>query len=339
MRPVLLVPGGTGQLGRELVALAPPGTGVRAPGHAELDLTDGGAVAAAVAGFAADARAEGRCPIVVNAAAYTAVDAAETDAAAAFAVNARGPALLAAACAAHDVPLLHVSTDAVFAGDASRPYEVDDPAGPASVYGRSKLAGERAVLESAAAAWVIRTSWVYGAHGENFVRAMLRLAAGDAELSVVDDQCAAPTWSADLAAGLLELAARVAGGTPPRGVVLHCTGGGGTSRFALARAVFEELGADPRRVRPCTTAEFPRPAPRPAYSVLSRASWRAAGLTPPRHWRRALSAAVPAIASGEAADRRAMGSKPTSASRGNRGRSEAANAYSKKTLPSPADSV
>ncbi|MEU5262326.1 dTDP-4-dehydrorhamnose reductase [Amycolatopsis sp. NPDC021455] len=301
MQPVLLVPGGTGQLGRELVALAPAGTHVRAPGRTELDITDGGAVSAAVAGFAAEARAAGRFPIVVNAAAYTAVDAAETDAEAAFAVNARGPGLLAAAGAAHGVPLLHVSTDAVFAGDASRPYEVDDPTGPASVYGRSKLAGERAVLESAATAWVVRTSWVYGAHGENFVRAMLRLAAGGAEPSVVDDQCAAPTWSADLAAGLLELAGRVARGTAPRQAVLHCTGGGGASRFALARAVFEELGADPRRVRPCATADFPRPAPRPAYSVLSRASWCAAGLSPPRHWRRALSAAVPVIASREGA--------------------------------------
>jgi dTDP-4-dehydrorhamnose reductase len=115
----------------------------------------------------------------------------------------------------------------------------------------------------------------------------------------VDDQCAAPTWSADLAAGLLELATRLAGGTPPREGVLHCTGGGGASRFALARAVFAELGADPRRVRPCATADFPRPAPRPAYSVLSRASWCAAGLSPPAHWRRALSAAVPAIVSRE----------------------------------------
>jgi dTDP-4-dehydrorhamnose reductase len=296
----LLVPGGRGQLGREIAALAPPGALIVAPGHGELDITDAGAAHRAVAGLAEDASSAGLAPLVLNAAAYTAVDAAETDVRTAFAVNADGPRVLATACATHGVPLLHVSTDAVFAGDADRPYTVDDRAGPLSVYGRSKLAGERAVLDSAARAWVVRTSWVYGEYGENFVRTVLRLAATRTTISVVDDQRAAPTWSADLAAGLLELAALVVRGTPPSQTVLHCAGGGDTTRHSLARAVFEELGEDPDRVRPCTTADFPRPARRPAYSVLSDESWRAAGLTPMRSWRSALSIALPAIVASEA---------------------------------------
>jgi dTDP-4-dehydrorhamnose reductase len=291
----LLVPGGTGQVGRELVARAPEGTLVRAPGSAELDLTRAGAVIEAVTALADAARAGGHSPVVINAAAYTAVDAAESDQARAFAVNADGPRLLAAACSSNRVPLLHISTDYVFAGDGSRPYEVDDPVGPRSVYGLTKLAGEDAVLGSGARAWVVRTAWVYGAHGGNFVTTMIRLAGERDTLSVVDDQRGSPTWTGDLARGLLELAARVTGDDPPAQRVLHCTGGGDTTWFGLARAVFEELGADPDRVRPCGTEEFPRPAKRPAYSVLSNESWRAAGLTPLQDWRSALSAAFPEL--------------------------------------------
>jgi dTDP-4-dehydrorhamnose reductase len=229
---------------------------------------------------------------VVNAAAYTAVDAAESDVDGATAVNSLAPGLLAKACARHDVPLLHVSTDYVFTGDASTPYEPDSPTGPRTVYGRTKLAGEQSVLAAGADAWIVRSSWVYGATGKNFVKTMVRLEKQRETLSVVDDQIGSPTWSAHLAAGLLELAERAAGGKGPAQRVLHCAGGGRTSWCGLAKAVFSELGADPDRVRPCTTADYPLPTPRPAFSVLGDAAWRAAGLTPMPDWRGALSAFV-----------------------------------------------
>ncbi|MDQ3150872.1 MAG: dTDP-4-dehydrorhamnose reductase [Actinomycetota bacterium] len=278
----LLVTGGRGRLGTDLLAAAArAGVGpVRAPGSAELDVTDAVAVRAAV-------RTLDRGSVVLNAAAYTAVDAAETDAQRAHAVNAQGPAQLAAACAEHGVSLVHVSTDYVFAGDAPRPYRADDPTGPRSVYGRTKLAGETAVL--AAGGHVVRTAWLYGAHGPNFVRTMARLERTRDTVTVVDDQRGSPTWTADLADGLIALACAL-DRVPPG--VLHCVNAGATTWCGFARAVFTELGADPARVLACTTAEFPRPAPRPANSVLDTASWAAAGLPPLRDWRAALSAAV-----------------------------------------------
>ncbi|MBW4716217.1 dTDP-4-dehydrorhamnose reductase [Saccharothrix obliqua] len=286
----LLVPGGKGQLGHDLLAAAPADGLVHAPSSAELDVTDGGAVADAVASIAATARDGGLRPVVVNAAAYTAVDRAEEDEDRAFAVNAVGPGLLAAACREHNVPLLHVSTDYVFPGDGSRPYEPADETGPRSAYGRTKLAGEQRVLAEWERSWVVRTAWVYGASGHNFVKTIIRLAGEREELSVVDDQRGSPTWSLDLAAGLVELAGRAVR-TGPRARVLHATGGGETTWWGFARAIFEELGADPERVRPSATSDFPRPAPRPAYSVLSGHAWAAAGLTPLRPWRDALHAA------------------------------------------------
>jgi dTDP-4-dehydrorhamnose reductase len=269
---LILVPGGRGQLGHDLAALSPT---VRAVSSAELDVTT--VTAADLAGATA----------VINCAAYTAVDAAETDESNAFSVNAVGPGLLAETCASVGIPLIHVSTDYVFSGDGTRPYEPSDPVGPKSAYGRTKLEGERRVLE--AGGWVVRTAWVYGAHGSNFVKTMAALESSRPSLSVVDDQVGSPTWSHDLAAGLLELASVL-----PAQRLLHATGGGETTWFRFAQAIFEELGADPARVRPCTTADFPRPAPRPAYSVLSGAAWEAAGLRPLPHWRSALSEAFQA---------------------------------------------
>ncbi len=288
----LLIPGGHGQLGSDLAASAARYGTVRAPGSRELDVTDVAAVRHAVARLADTARADGARPVVINAAAYTAVDAAESDVDGATAVNSLAPGLLAEACARHDVPLLHVSTDYVFAGDASTPYEPDAPTGPRTVYGRTKLAGEQAVLAAGCDAWIVRTSWVYGATGKNFVKTMARLEKQRDTLSVVDDQRGSPTWSAHLAEGLLELAERAARGTGPARRVLHCAGGGETTWCGLAKAVFTELGADPDRISPCTTADYPLPAPRPAYSVLSDAAWRAAGLTPMPDWRAALAAFV-----------------------------------------------
>ncbi|ALG15620.1 dTDP-4-dehydrorhamnose reductase [Kibdelosporangium phytohabitans] len=291
----LLIPGGNGQLGHDLVAQAPEGSVVHHPGSRDLDVTQAGDVVRAIDALLA--AAGDLSPVVINAAAYTAVDAAETDRDAAYSVNADGPRLLAAVCASRQVPLIQVSTDYVFSGDKAEPYEVDDAVSPQSVYGITKLAGESSVLRSGAEAWVVRTSWVYGASGSaNFVKSILRLAGERDSLSVVDDQRGSPTWSADLATGLLELAGLVVAGGGPRSRVLHCTGGGETTWYGFARAIFEELGTDPERVKPCTTAEFPRPAKRPANSVLSPAAWAEAGLTPLRPWRAALSEAFPGFA-------------------------------------------
>lgn len=284
----VLITGARGQLGSDLVAGAEnAGLTVQAFGSRELDITDPDAVDAALTAFAQTL--DGDRGVVINAAAYTAVDDAESDPDAAYAVNAAGPTHLAHSAARLGLGLIQVSTDYVFPGDASSPYQVDDQTGPHSVYGSSKLAGEQAALEAHPGAHVVRTAWVWGATGGNFVKTMAKLEAARPELKVVDDQRGTPTYSADLAAGLLELAAAdVPGG------VLHLTNAGETTWFGFARAIFAELGADPERVQPTTTAEFPRPAPRPAYSVLSPDAWTAAGLTPLRDWRDALTAAFQA---------------------------------------------
>jgi dTDP-4-dehydrorhamnose reductase len=267
-----VVTGARGQLGSDLLRIKPDAVGL---GRAELDLSDADAVDKVIADIAPS--------VVINAAAYTAVDAAETDEAGAQAGNVVGPANLAAACARVGARLIHLSTDYVFPGDASTPYEVDSPTGPRSVYGATKLAGERAVLSASRDAYVVRTAWVYGQTGGNFVKTMAKLEASRDTLSVVDDQRGSPTWSADLARGLVALASSSA--SPG---IYHCTGGGETTWCGFARAIFEELGADPSRVQPTTTDAFPRPAPRPAYSVLSDRAWRAAGLPPMPDWRDAL---------------------------------------------------
>jgi dTDP-4-dehydrorhamnose reductase len=275
-----LVTGARGQLGtdlcRVLAAAGVQGDQLLALGSDQLDITSSASVQAVFSDFEPG--------LVINAAAYTAVDQAETEEERAFAVNAGGPALLAAAAARTGARLLQVSTDYVFAGDAGQPYPVDAAPDPRSAYGRTKLAGEQAVRELAPEhAYVVRTAWVYGATGSNFVKTMARLEQARDTIEVVDDQRGSPTWSADLARGLVALA-----GSTARPGVYHCTGSGETSWFGLARAVFEELGADPGRVHPTTTEKFPRPAPRPAYSVLSDQAWREAGLTPMPHWRAAL---------------------------------------------------
>jgi dTDP-4-dehydrorhamnose reductase len=282
-----LVTGARGQLGTDLLEVLGnrPDDDVTALGRAELDLTDEAAVRAAVRDWLAGVRADRA--VVVNAAAYTAVDAAETDEATAELVNGRAPGWLAEELAGR-ARLVHVSTDYVFDGAATEPYPVDAPIAPRSAYGRTKAAGERAVAAAGGDATVVRTAWVYGRHGANFVRTMIRLEGQHETLTVVDDQVGSPTWSADLAAGLVELGARD-GAVPP---LLHYTNTGQVSWCGFARAVFEELGADPERVRPVTTAEFPRPAPRPAYSVLDGGAWTAAGLRPARPWRPALTEAM-----------------------------------------------
>jgi len=285
----LLITGARGQLGSELVAQSrAAGFPVVGCGSSELDITDAGAVDRALAGFALRASGDdvSGTAVLINAAAYTAVDAAQTEVDAARAVNEIGAATLARSAARYGIGFIHVSTDYVFPGDGTRPYEVDDPTGPESVYGASKLAGERAVLATYPESHVVRTAWVWGRSGANFVKTMARLEASTPTVTVVDDQRGTPTYAADLAGGLLELATH-----PGPGGILHLTNSGETTWFGFARAVFAELGADPDRVQPTTSDKFPRPAPRPAYSVLSPAAWVAAGLTPLRPWQDALSAA------------------------------------------------
>jgi dTDP-4-dehydrorhamnose reductase len=278
-----LITGSSGQLGTELVArLAAdaPDDAVTALTRTDLDITDSAAVRAVVADVEPD--------VIVNAAAYTAVDAAETDEDRAYAVNAVGPAVLSAALSARGGRLIHVSTDYVFAGDATEPYAADAPTAPKSAYGRTKLAGELAVHELLPdTGYVVRTAWVYGGTGANFVKTMVRLEGSHDTVSVVDDQRGSPTWAADLAAGLVALARSDAPGG-----IYHCTNSGDTTWFGFTRAIFEELGStDPERVRPTTSAAFVRPAPRPAYSVLSGEEWTAAGLAPLPVWRDALARA------------------------------------------------
>ncbi len=291
MSTAWLVTGARGQLGTDLleVLATRPGDDVIGLGRAELDLTDEAAVRGTVRDWLAGMRADRA--VLVNAAAYTAVDAAETDEATAEVVNGRAPGWLAEELAARPAGrtrLVHVSTDYVFDGSATEPYPVDAPIAPRSAYGRTKAAGERAVAAAGGDASVVRTAWVYGRHGANFVKTMIRLEGQHDTLTVVDDQVGSPTWSADLAAGLVELGARQ-GAVPP---LLHYTNAGQVSWCGFARAVFEEIGADPARVHPISTAEFPRPAPRPAYSVLDGSAWTAAGLPGFRPWRAALSQAL-----------------------------------------------
>lgn len=287
MSTAWLVTGARGQLGTDLLEILAgrPEDQVTGLGRAELDLADEAAVRGTVHDWLAGVRSDRA--VLVNAAAYTAVDAAETDEAAAEVVNGRAPGWLAEELAGKG-RLVHVSTDYVFDGTATQPYPVDHPVAPRSAYGRTKAAGERAVAAAGGEAVVVRTAWVYGRHGANFVRTMVRLESERETLSVVDDQVGSPTWSHDLAAGLVELGAR----PEPPPPVLHCTNAGQVSWCGLARAVFEELGADPERVQPTTTEAFPRPAPRPAYSVLDLTPWTEAGLPAMRPWREALRLAM-----------------------------------------------
>jgi dTDP-4-dehydrorhamnose reductase len=275
-----LVTGAGGMLGRDLLA-ALSGCDVTAADRASLDITDAAAVEVAVAGH----------DVVVNCAAWTAVDAAESAEPAAFDVNAVGAGLLARACARHGAALVQVSTDYVFDGTASEPYAEAAAPAPCSAYGRTKAAGERVVrAELPERHWILRTAWLYGEHGPNFVRTMARLEAERDTVDVVDDQLGQPTWTGDLA----ERVVATVGGGAPYGTY-HATSSGQTTWFGLAHAVFELLGADPSRVRPTSSAAFVRPAPRPAYSVLGHDRWAAAGLPPMRPWHEALREAFPLL--------------------------------------------
>ena len=237
--------------------------------------------------------------LVVNAAAYTAVDAAETDAGAAFRANRDGPALLAQLCAASGIPLIHISTDYVFDGNKGAPYHEADPVSPQGVYGASKLAGEAAVLASGARAVILRTSWVYSTTGKNFVRTMLAVGKTRDRLTVVADQRGCPTNAADFAAVILAIAARLEDGwRDDYAGVFHAAGTGDTTWHGLACAVFEDAarnGMTVPRVDPITTAHWPTPARRPPDSRLDcDKAQRVFGVRLPE-WRGSLSRTIDAI--------------------------------------------
>lgn len=295
----IYVIGAAGQLGSALLGSRDVPADVRVVGlrSADVDVSSRSSVESALVELN-----EG--DVVVNAAAFTDVDRAETSRDAAYAVNADGPANVAAATAGTRAHLIHVSTDYVFGRRAwtgpLEPSDLSADAPPNTVYGASKLAGERAALAADPGTVVVRTAWVFTGRPpvRDFVTTMRRLEAERDELTVVDDQRGSPTYAPDLADGLWELVGSIIAGRSHSGSVLHATNAGEGTWCDLARAVFELVGADPKRVKPCSTAQFPRPAPRPPYSVLSPTTWVQAGLTPLRDWRDALRDALDTTASG-----------------------------------------
>jgi dTDP-4-dehydrorhamnose reductase len=272
-----LITGAAGMLGQDLQR-ALTGRDVTALTRADLDITDAEAVRAAIAGH----------DVVLNAAAYTAVDQAEEDEQAAYAINATGVEVLAKAAAEVGAKLVHYSTDYVFQGDATTPYAEDEPRDPLNAYGRTKAAGEKLALAAhPTGAYIVRTAWLYGGGGPNFAKTMVKLAGSHPEITVVNDQLGQPTYTRDLA----EQTVRLLDGDAPAGIY-HGTNSGETTWFDFAREIFRRSGNDPERVKPTDSTQFVRPAARPAYSVLGHDAWRAAGLEPMRNWQEALEAAA-----------------------------------------------
>lgn len=274
-----IITGAGGQLGRALQATAPAHADVVALDHAGLDIGDEDAVTALVDELAPD--------LIINAAAYTAVDRAESDADAAFRINAQAPGFLAAAAAVQQARFIHVSTDFVFDGTRGAPYAPEHPTAPLGVYGASKLRGEEAVRAAHPHALIVRTAWVYGTSGNNFVRTMLRLMAERDEVRVVADQIGTPTFADGLARALWTLDAKRASGT------LHWTDSGAASWYDFAVAIQEEalaIGLLTRAVPvvPIATSDYPTPARRPSYSVLDKTSTTALTGAPAPHWRKHL---------------------------------------------------
>jgi dTDP-4-dehydrorhamnose reductase len=283
----LLVFGGDGQVGRALAeAATPPGWRVVALGRAAVDITDAEHLARAIAAHEPAA--------VVNAAAYTAVDKAESERDAAFRINETGAGLVAEAAAAAQATVIHLSTDYVFNGEASRPWREDDAVAPLGVYGASKAAGEDAVRAAARRHVILRTSWVFGVHGNNFVKTMLRLGAERPALKIVADQVGRPTSAHDLADAILAIAAKLGGGvaTAKAYGTFHFANAGAVSWHDFAREIFTqaaERGGPSPQLAAIPTRDYPTPAQRPAYSVLD--CDKLAGLygIEPRRWQAALA--------------------------------------------------
>lgn len=266
----LLVTGRNGQVATSLAerAATHPGIEVLALGRPELDLENPATVEAAIAAARPD--------LVVNAAAYTAVDKAESDSGRAFAANRDGAAAAARAAARLGVPVIHLSTDYVYPGDKPSPYVESDATGPSSVYGQSKLEGEQAVMAAHPQALIFRTSWVYSPFGANFVKTMLRIGKDRDVVKVVADQQGNPTSAIDIADAILRLAPGL--GSTPAGGIFHLCGSGSTTWCGLAQAIFAEsgkLGGPAPRVEAITTAEYPTPARRPANSRMDTAAFTA----------------------------------------------------------------
>ncbi|MDO5672420.1 MAG: dTDP-4-dehydrorhamnose reductase [Actinomycetaceae bacterium] len=269
MRWVLV--GANGMLGQDLAALLKDrGQEVTTVDLPEIDITDRVSVERNIAGGT---------DIVVNCAAFTAVDKAEEAEALAFTINAVGPQYLAQRCKDIGARLVHISTDYVFDGAATEPYKADAPICPASAYGRTKGAGEWAIRSNADNYLIVRTAWLYGQYGNCFPKTMARLAGEHDSLKVVGDQFGQPTWTVDLS----DLIYRLVEGRAPSGIY-HGTSQGKTSWHGFTQAIVASLGKDPSMVNACTTEEFPRPAPRPAFSVLDHGSLRAQGVEPIGDW-------------------------------------------------------
>lgn len=288
---MILVTGAGGQVGTELQRRAAAhGQAVAGLARADLDISDRAAVLDAVARL--------KPALVVNAAAYTKVDKAEEERDAAFAINRDASGHLAEACARQAIPLIHISTDYVFDGTKQGAYVETDPVAPLGVYGASKEAGERAVRERLAAHVIMRTSWVYAAHGGNFVRTMLRLGAERDELRVVADQFGAPTFAGDIADAILTIAGQLIAGKADAYGTYHYTAAGSTSWHGFAEAIFERAGKVWGRrpvVHAIPAADYPTPAKRPANSVLDCARILAAFAVPRRPWQAGLDEVVEAL--------------------------------------------
>jgi dTDP-4-dehydrorhamnose reductase len=276
----ILVTGATGMLGTDVVDCLSAHS-VSALSRAELDIENADAVLSAVAGH----------DVVINTAAYTQVDDAESNEDVAFGVNASGAENLAIAAREVGARLIHLSTDYVFNGSATSPYAEATRRDPISAYGRTKAMGEELVLAAHAdGTAIVRTAWLFGEHGPNFVDTILRLSNERDTLQVVDDQRGQPTWSRDLANRIADL---VNAGVPSG--IFHGTNAGETTWFGLARRVFELSGLDPERIQPTDSSAFVRPAPRPQYSVLGHAAWATIGMKPMRAWDDALFEYLSAI--------------------------------------------
>ena len=280
----ILVTGAAGMTGSELCEQATAAGWIVLPlTHADADITD--------ARLLADVARKFRPDVVVNAAAYTAVDRAESEPDVAMAVNRDGARNVASAAASAGAPLIHISTDYVFNGEGRIPYDPDARTGPVGVYGKTKLAGEAAVADENPSHVIVRTSWLFSHRGSNFVRTMLRLGAERDELRVVDDQVGRPTSSTDLATALLKVAGAIAD-NPTLAGVYHFANAGETSWFGFAEEIFEQaksLGErHVPRVVPIPTSEFPTPARRPAYSVLDTTSFSERFAVEPRSWQSAV---------------------------------------------------
>ena len=277
----ILVTGSTGQLGFEVVrAFSPSGHEIIAPERSELDFLNPGQVAERVRRFQAD--------WVINCAAYTQVDRAESEVEQAFVINRDSAGQLAGAVAGYGGNLLHVSTDFVFDGKQSRPYREDDVARPLGVYGRSKREGEQAVRSALPEATILRTAWVYGVHGHNFVKTILRVAREGKPLKVVDDQLGSPTWARDIAGAIRALVQNRASG------IYHYTNAGSTSWHGFATAILAGAEAagfalETTSVEAIPTSGYPTPAQRPAYSVLDTGKIQSLLTAPIPHWRDSLN--------------------------------------------------